>query len=346
MRWKDNGAAKAEPPEKELKDLENLIKNLKGLGDSSQGSLFMADLQRKLQVVKEKVRQARPLPVRLQSAVKLQEAAGAAVQAALEAAEKSRQIYEAKQAAVESAKAALAAANYEVSEVQAQLGRPQLEAGANAAVAVCVNMLQQHGMSDEHAATFVEALRIAFGAGPAQVAAQVAASPFVVMVEAGAGREAAAAAAPAMGSLFAAGGSFPSQGFSAFGNLSQGPTQEEVAQSRAEAQRLEAQQLEAQRLEWAQSRADALTSLKQRLEAQRLKHGAAATRLAAAQEAAKKAEEAGAGGEEEAEQSAEAEKDVQAEQTLIEAMEAQRAELESEAFGKAAGNKPARSSPF
>ena len=45
--------------------------------------------------MKEKVRQSRPLPVRLQSAVSLQEAAGAAVQAALEAAEKSRQIYEA-----------------------------------------------------------------------------------------------------------------------------------------------------------------------------------------------------------------------------------------------------------
>ena len=205
-------------------------------------------------------------------------------------------------------------------------------------------MLQQHGMTDEVATTFVEALRTAFGAGPAQAAAQVVASPFVVKVEAAAA--AAPATGPGMMSLFAAGGSFPSQGLSAFGNMSQGPTQEEAAPSRAEAQRLEAQQLEAQRLEWAQSRTDALTSLKQRLEAQRLKHGAAATRLAAAQEAAKKAEEAGAGGEEEAEQSAAAEKDVQAEQTLIEAMEAQRAELESEAFGKAAGNKPARSSPF
>ena len=127
-----------------------------------------------------------------------------------------------------------------------------------------------------------------------------------------------------MASLFQAGGSFPSQGSSAFGNLSQGPTPEEVAQSRA----------------------DALTSLKQRVEAQRLRHGAASTRLAAAQEAAKKAEEAGAGGQEEAEQVAAAEKDVQAEQTLIEAMEAQRAGLESEAFSKAAGNKPARSGPF
>ena len=46
------------------------------------------------------------------------------------------------------------------------------------------------------------------------------------------------------------------------------------------------------------------------------------------------------------EAAAAAEKDVQAEQTLIEAMEAQKAELESEAFGKAVGNKPARTSPF
>ena len=50
-------------------------------------------------------------------------------------------------------------------------------AGANAAVAVCVNMLKTHGMSDEHAATFVEAMRVAFGAGPVQVAAPLAASP-------------------------------------------------------------------------------------------------------------------------------------------------------------------------
>jgi hypothetical protein len=141
-------------------------------------------------------------------------------------------------------------------------------------------MLQQHGMSDEHAATVVEALRIAFGAGPAQVAAQVAASPFVVKVEAGAGTEAAAAAAaaPAMASLFAAGGSFPSPGASAFVNASQGQTQEELEQSRMEAQKLEAQRLEAQRLEWEQGRADALTSVKQRLDTQCLKHGAAAAR--------------------------------------------------------------------
>ncbi len=78
--------------------------------------------------------------------------------------------------------------------------------------------------------------------------------------------------------------------------MSQGPTQEEVVQRRAEAQRLETQQLGAQQLEWAGSRADALTSLKQRLEAQRLKHGAAATgwrRHRTLQRRRKKLEQAG-----------------------------------------------------
>ena len=60
-----------------------------------------------------------------------------------EDAGKSRSIYESKLAAVESTEAALVAADHEVSEVERQLGRPQLEAGANAAAAVCINMLQQ-----------------------------------------------------------------------------------------------------------------------------------------------------------------------------------------------------------
>ena len=202
-------------------------------------------------------------------------------------------------------------------------------------------MLQQHGMTDEVATTFVEALRIAFGAGPAQAAAQLAASPFVVKIEPGAPAASAPATGLGMMTLFTAGGSFPSQGLSAFGGATQGPSQEELA----EALKLEAEQQETQRLDWEQSRADALTSLKQRLEVQRLKHGAAAALLAAAQEAAKKAGEAG-GGKEEAERAAAIEKDVQAEQNLIEAMEVQRSSLESEAFGKAPASKPARGSPF
>ncbi len=117
----------------------------------------------------------------------------------------------------------MAAANCEVSEVHAQLGRPQMEAGAAAAVTICFTILQQHGMADDKLRAFDAALRIAFGAEQAQVVAPVAVSPFAVTAEAGAGKEAAAGAATV--ALFSARGSFPSQG-SAFGSASQGPTPE------------------------------------------------------------------------------------------------------------------------
>ena len=41
----------------------------------------------------------------------------------------------------------------ELNEIQAEFGRPQLVAGANAAVSVAINLLQQRGMSDDAAAT-------------------------------------------------------------------------------------------------------------------------------------------------------------------------------------------------
>ena len=103
--------------------------------------------------------------------------------------------------------------------------------------------------------------------------------------------------------------------------------------------------LETQRQEWEQSRAEAVVSLKQRLEIQRLKHGTAAGLWAAAQEVAKKAQEAG-GGIEETKQAEKLAVDVQSEQNLIDSMERQRQNLESEAFSKAAALKPARGSPF
>ena len=86
-------------------------------------------------------------------------------------------------------------------------------------------------------------------------------------------------------------------------------------------------------------------SLKQRLEVQRLRHGAAAGLLSAALEVAKKAQEAG-GGIEETERAEKLALDVQSEQNLIDSMECQRQNLESEAFGKAAAQRPARGSPF
>ncbi len=73
--------------------------------------------------------------------------------------------------------------------------------------------------------------------------------------------------------------------------------------------------------------------------------GAAAGLLSAALEAAKKAKEAG-GGVEETERAEKLALDVQGEQNLIDSMECQRQNLESEAFSQAIALKPTRGSPF
>ncbi len=138
--------------------------------------------------------------------------------------------------------------------------------------------------------------------------------------------------------MFGPGGSFPSQGTSAF---PVGATQEEAAEAAKQA----AVELVTQRQNWEQSRTEAVASLKQRLAIQRLKHGTAAGLLVVAQDAAKKAQEAG-GGIEETKQAEKLALEVQSEQNLIDSMEGQRQNLESEAFGKAAAQKPARGSRF
>jgi len=85
--------------------------------------------------------------------------------------------------------------------------------------------------------------------------------------------------------------------------------------------------------------------LKHRLAAQKLKLGTTAGALTAAQEVAKKAQENG-GGVEETKRAEELGVEAQGAQDAIDAMEAQRASLESEAFVKATAPKPARASPF
>ena len=136
-------AAAEETPEQEVRGLENLIKHVKESAASSTKDVVLADLQKQLQWAKGKVLQARPLPVRLQAAVTRQEAAAAAVKAAEAAEEQFRLIFLAKQRASAEAKSKLQAADQEVGEVQALLGRPQLEAGAVAAVTVCLAMFKQ-----------------------------------------------------------------------------------------------------------------------------------------------------------------------------------------------------------
>ena len=113
----------------------------------------------------------------------------------------------------------------------------------------------------------------------------------------------------------------------------------------AETAKLAGLDLETQRQNWEQSRAEALASLKLRAAVQKLKLGTSAGALAAAQEVARKAQEAG-GGIEETKRAEELAVEVQGVQESIDAMEAQRLGLESEAFVKAAAPKPARGGPF
>ena len=206
--------------------------------------------------------------------------------------------------------------------------------GTNAAVECCVGLLQKNGMSAEATAQFMEALKCAFGNAPLRPAASGGPSPFTVKTEEGA--TSASPGTPARSQatgLFATGGGFPRQGASAFPvGASQGASQADA-------------ELETQRQNWEQSRSEALASLKQRLAVQKLKLGTSAGALAAAQEAAKKAQEAG-GGIEQTKRAEELAVEVQSVQDSIDAMEAQRLGLESEAFVKAVAPKPARGSPF
>jgi len=336
----DCGSVKSDPPEKVAKELRNILSNLSGLKSANaQGSLVVLDLQMKLQAAEDEIRQGKPALVRLQTATRQKDALLVSTEAAVKATEKTRLLLEVELAAEVGLKAALGEIEDEISAIQAELGRPQMEAGANAAVQCCVGLLQDNGMSPEATAQFMEALRCAFGTAPLRTSAAGGHSHFTVKVEAGA--VSASPGTPARSSatgLFGSGGSFPSQGASAFPvGASQG--------AMAGTTKLAEVELEAQRQNWEQSRTEAVSSLKQRLEVQRLRLGTAAGALAAAQEVAKKAQESG-GGIEETKQVEKLALDVESMQNLIDSMEGQRQNLESEAFSKAAAQRPARGSPF
>jgi hypothetical protein len=337
----DCGLAKPDPPEKVAKELRNVLSTLTGLkGGNSQGNLMVTDLQMRLRAAEDEIRQGKPALVRLQTATRQKEALAVQTEAATRAYEKTRAILEIEETALKGFKTAMGEIDDEISEIQAELGRPQLEAGANAAVECCVNLLQGNGMSQVATAQFMEALRVAFGAAPLRAAAaMVGPSPFTVKTEAGAGS--AAPGTPAMSQatgLFGSGGGFPSQGASAF---PVGSSQEAGAEAANQA----GVDLEAQRQKWEQSRAEALASLKKRVAVQKLKLGTTAGALTAAQEVAKKAQEAG-GGIEETKRAEELAVEAQGVQESIDAMEVQRLGLESEAFVKAPAPRQARGGPF
>ena len=334
------GSAKADPPEKVAKELRNVLSSLAGIKNTNaQGNRMVTELQLRLQAAEDEIRQGKPALVRLQAATRQKETLLLSTEAAKKAVLKARVHLEEQEAASAGLEAALQEVEDEISGIQAELGRPQLEAGANAAVQCCVNLLQQNGMSAETTAQFMAALKCAFGSAPVRPAAVGGSSPFAVKVEEGATR--AAPGTPAVSQatgIFAAGGGFPSQGASAF---PMGSSQEASADAAKQA----GAGLEAQRQHWEQARAEALASLKANLAAQKLKLGVAIGAMTAAQEAAKKAREAG-GGSEETKQSEELEAAAKAVQDAVDAMEGQRLNLESEAFVKASALRPARASPF
>ena len=89
-----------------------------------------------------------------------------------------------------------------------------------------------------------------------------------------------------------------------------------------------------------------MASLKLRLEAQKLKYGTVVVEAKGLREAAKQAADAGGDNVAETEQLAFAkETEVDGEKALVEALESQRAELESDAFAKSQGAKQ-RDGPF
>ena len=331
----DCGSVKADPPEKVVKELRNVLSSLTGMKSTNvQGNLMVLELQMRLQAAEDEIRQGKPALVRLQAATRQKEVLLLSTEAAMKAVQKTRALLEEQEAAANGLDATLKEIEDEISGIQAELGRPQMEAGANAAVECCVGLLQKNGMSAEATAQFMDALKCAFGNAPLRPAAAGGPSPFTVKTEEGA--TSASPGTPARSQatgLFTTGGGFPSQGASAFPvGASQGASQADA-------------DLETQRQNWEQSRSEALASLKQRLAVQKLKLGTSAGALAAAQEAAKKAQEAG-GGIEETKCAEELAVEVQSVQVSIDAMEAQRLGLESEAFVKAAAAKPARGSPF
>lgn len=310
------------PPEQVVKDTENLLKVLKLSAASSMKDLLVANLQQQLAEAKSRVLQARPLPVRLQAAVKEQEHAAAALQGANEAMEQARLLYVARQQAAAEAEMKLQEATKEVQEVQAQLGRPQLEAGAIAAVTVCLTMLKQHGLGEEKLAAFDIALRQAFAGGPVAQArpAAVATSPFAKGILPGGGSKVGVSSSPV--TPFSGQGGFASQGglASPFQVL-----------------------CHSQDAEMEQSRAAALASVKERLEIQR---ASCAVAVAKAKELRAVVDQAEGGGEEAEQAAKQAEAAAAAEQTLVDALAGQEAEIGGEAFGKGLLCKDPRSGPY
>jgi len=207
----DCGSVKADPPEKVAKELRNVLSSLTGMKSTNvQGNLMVLELQMRLQAAEDEIRQGKPALVRLQAATRQMEALLLSTEAAKKAVQKTRALLEEQEAAANGLDATLEEIEDEISGIQAELGRPQMEAGANAAVECCVGLLQKNGMSAEATAQFMDALKCAFSNAPLRPAAAGGPSPFTVKTEEGA--TSASPGTPARSQatgLFTTGGGFP-----------------------------------------------------------------------------------------------------------------------------------------
>jgi hypothetical protein len=233
----DCSAVKAEPPEKVAKELRNVLSSLTGIKSTNvQGNLMVVELQQRLQAAEDEIRQGKPALVRLQAATRQKEVLLGSTDAATKAVQKTKALLEEQEAAKNALFANLEEVEEEISGIQAELGRPQLEAGANAAAACCVDLLQKNGMTADTTVQFMEALKVAFGVVPLRPVVAATPSPFAVKAEQG-----AASAAPGTPALsqatgfFTPGGVFPSQGASAF---PMGSSQEAVEAAANQAARI------------------------------------------------------------------------------------------------------------
>ena len=165
----------ATSPEQKVKQLDSLIKAVSVAVPSKAKDASLALYAQEMQQAKSEVLLAKPLPSRLQAAVSRQAAAAKECAAAVAADVQFQQISQAKGRLAAEAVRKKDEADREVLEIQALLGRPQLEAGAAAAVSLCLSMLKANGLAEHLVASLDGALRAALSGQPEVV---MASSPF------------------------------------------------------------------------------------------------------------------------------------------------------------------------
>ena len=314
--------------EDQIAEVEENLKILKGK-TSAWALNQKLSLETHLKGLKDQQRLARPIPVRLQAAtarvtktaqeVKETEAEIAETEKVLaDLAQKQAERLEKHQAALVELEAVKQAAGAEPVD-SAEKG---LAAGICAALSArSITGVEAQAFLEE-VAKFYEQLKQ--GGGFSQVQGPGAVNPGQPGVLPGSAGKA----------VFTAGGVFPG----AVGGTSPFQVVHPVAA------KAPAAKLEEERLAWEQARAEELAKLKVKLEAHRLRHGALASQLAAAQEAAKAVQDQG-GGVEAATKISQLMTEGSQVLTELEGMEKYRSELESEAFGKAPV-RTSRGSPY